>query len=232
MRNLLIITFLLSALWSSAIADIDDSTKSQIADRWQTDNYQTGADSNDFSSRGGRGRHSDISMIFESGLLVATSSSNRPEALKSSLLMADLGLLFPITDNGALGGSLFMLTDDDDTRFGVKPRYRRWLEGGHSLDLAAGFTFEKKTMFGLTYHPGLILSLSLAAKNLGSIDLVHESYRLSFEDSFGFTPSYSNKVTTVYLGITGRNWAALVPAGFYLITMLIEASSFNGFSWQ
>ncbi len=71
------------------------------------------------------------------------------------------GLMRNVGRQTALGATLFLGADEDGHRFGLKPRYRRWLNNSVSFDLGAGVLLGGENNFfnhrfpGLTSHVGL-----------------------------------------------------------------------------
>ena len=73
----------------------------------------------------------------------------------------EYGLMRNLNQKSALGAALFGGADDNGHRFGVKPRYRRWLDNSTGLDICAGVLFGgENNQFsprfpGMTSHVGL-----------------------------------------------------------------------------
>ena len=141
----------------------------------------------------------------------------------------DVGLMFNRTSKDAFGASIYLAGDDDGSRFGIRPRYRRWLTRRVALDFSAGVLFGGTDNYVKPKWPGFVASTSLAFAELISVDIHFESYR--FERTvYTFPPTNSvEKGTTssLYVGLTGRSYGAFaLPLGI-IIGFLIYSPSFN-----
>ena len=58
-----------------------------------------------------------------------------------TVLVADAGRMWNVDASHSLGGSLMLAANNEFTRVGLKPRYRRWLSRTISVDLAPGVFF-------------------------------------------------------------------------------------------
>ncbi len=73
----------------------------------------------------------------------------------------EYGLMRNLNRKSALGATFLLGADGDGHRFGVKPRFRRWLDNSISFDLGAGVLFGgENNQFnprfpGMTSHVGL-----------------------------------------------------------------------------
>jgi hypothetical protein len=73
----------------------------------------------------------------------------------------EVGRMLTMNRRSALGAALFLGTDANDMlRFGVKPRYRRWLDSKVSLEIAPGILIRggdplESTFPGVNTHVGL-----------------------------------------------------------------------------
>ncbi len=133
-----------------------------------------------------------------------------PSSLASEgepVITVELGQMFNLDRRSAVGGALYLGSDEEWSRFGLKPRYRRWLGRRTSLELAPGVLIAgehnalEPEYPGFTGHLGVNLADWLAV--VGQVEVVRfRRSRLDLEDG----------VTDVawYGGITANSYAALL----------------------
>lgn len=170
-------------------------------------------------------------LILESGLLSRISGSGQPSDKAKFLFTTDLGLMFNRSNSSAIGGSFHLAADDDGSRFGFGPRYRRWLNKGLALDLSPRLLIAGTDPGnGLTIrYPAFSFSASLAIQDLLSIDAYFEFIPYEQEVFTGIFTTEIVKGTQkgIYLGASGRSWAALAVPIAFIIAIAIEGDSYG-----
>lgn len=175
-------------------------------------------------------------LIFETGWMFNLTSAGDPQGKDGLLFTADLGVMFNRQSSNAWGGSFHIAENDDGTRFGLGPRYRKWLNKEVSFD------FSPRLMFGSGgggYYPvhrrfpGFAFSTSISFKDLISFDSYYQILPYYTTD-YNYNPSgppipsiVKGTETGLYLGISGRSYFAPVTAliGFVAV---ITVSLGNG----
>lgn len=104
-------------------------------------------------------------LLTEAELAYRFNSPPKFNNRQHSFLSWDLGIMVNRGEHSAIGGTLFLGIDDASTamRFGIRPRYRRWLSRTSSLDFSTGIFVVKpdagsERLLGLSGHVGLNLS--------------------------------------------------------------------------
>lgn len=175
-------------------------------------------------------------LVVETGYLFATNRDHTDKFPPSEFLTFDLGLIRRITQKDAIGATISILNTDEYSRFGIRSRYRRWLDKQLSLDLTAGVVLGGDESHNTNIGSGLIASASLGIRDLIAFDLllIRAKYttRNEIYDRVGTPPRIetdSFSETNIYLGITGRSYMAAVAAALWATAALVAAASFSGF---
>ena len=158
-------------------------------------------------------------LIFEFGILARVSTSGPPPGKRGGLITADLGLMFNKNKTSAIGGSLHLSNAGNEIRFGLGPRYRKWLTERVALDLSPRLLIAG-TDNGIDNHfPGFAFSAALAVNEWLSIDAYLEI--IPYERQIYLGPSNIETVkgtqTGLYLGASGRAWGVLIPSAIIVI---------------
>ncbi|HWR82221.1 MAG TPA: hypothetical protein VN285_02855 [Candidatus Deferrimicrobium sp.] len=163
-----------------------------------------------FCFRGNRSPRCRAFMIFESGILFAAHSTRR-DFDEGAVLNADLGVMVNLDSHQGLGGSVHLVYVGDDYRYGLGPRYRRWLWRQVAVDLSAYVLLGGRVQDSDIKVPGLATSVSLVLGDLISVDAYLENCRFTYTDqTYGPTGPVRavknlNK-TSLYIGVTGRSY--------------------------
>jgi len=173
-------------------------------------------------------------LIFESGLLFGAAVSGEPPDKASFLITADLGLMFNRKNSSALGGSIHLVGDDNGTRFGIGPRYRKWLTRKTALDLSPRLIFGGDDNKVHRRFPGFAFSASLSLIDLISIDsyyqiLPYNATYYYYSNPFGppIPSVVKDTETGLYFGISGRSYLAPVVPTVAIILAVIVANSLD-----
>jgi hypothetical protein len=129
---------------------------------------------------------------------------------------ADLGLMVNLSDDYALGGSLYVgfedFTDPGYWRFGIKARVRRWLTPWLSLDVAPGImgysgemggdlTFTSQ--FSLSFRDQLVLMTQLEYLRYDEYGRVLDAYAGL---RFGSQPALGAALLSGLLALFASGW--------------------------
>ena len=144
----------------------------------------------------------------------------------SEMMTGDVGLMFNINNNSAIGGTFGFFSDDDGLTFGVGPRYRKWLDRYTAIDISPRIflfsTGDRKLKF-----PVLALSGSIAFYELFSIDAYYRYAR--YTENQGLlapVPTREIEESKIHLGITGRSYLApVVPLVLLLGYLIVTGGS-------
>lgn len=169
-------------------------------------------------------------LIFDFGILGRVSASGQPPGKQGGLITSDLGLMFNNKKTSAIGGSLHLSIADNDIRFGLGPRYRKWLTERVALDLSPRLLIAG-TNNGIDNHfPGFAFSAALAVNEWLSIDAYLEIIPYERQNYLG--PSNYETVketqTGLYLGASGRAWGALIPWAIIILGAIVMSSEGGG----
>ncbi len=144
----------------------------------------------------------------------------------SEMMTGDVGLMFNINKNSAIGGTFGFFSDDDGLTFGVGPRYRKWLDRYTAIDISPRIflfsTGDRKLKF-----PVLALSGSIAFYELFSIDVYYRFAR--YTENQGLlapVPTREIEESKIHLGISGRSYfAPVVPLVLLLGYLIVTGGS-------
>ena len=146
-------------------------------------------------------------MITEFGL--ATLMKSRTGNFSASHATWDVGYMRNLGARTALGGTLFLSTDDhfDEAYFiGLKPRFRYWVWDRLHIDASVGMLLTAVGGDALSFDcPTVVGHAGIGYSDWGSIVLQYEEVKYSW--SFGYTPEtyhehnwYLGLVTGSYIG--------------------------------
>ena len=181
---------------------------------------QSGAQAEDSSNGGFRFRGKPLPEctffpIIESGGYFKIAGTGMSE-----MITGDVGLMFNINKNSAIGGTFGFFSDDYGLTFGVGPRYRKWLDRYTAIDISPRIflfrTGDRKLKF-----PVLALSGSIAFYELFSIDLYYKFVRYELRAGRTFFYPVRGTESSLHIGITGRSYLAPVMPLVLLLGYLI-----------
>ena len=142
------------------------------------------------------------------------------------MLTVDLGMMHNLNEKTAIGASFYGSTGDRAMTLGIKPRIRRWLDKSRGVDLSAGLLFYGGgvggPISGEYKWPGFISSVSVDVLRWLSADLSLETLSLNKGGS----------VTSLYLGVNGKDYAALAETGALVALLVIVLATWDsGSGW-
>lgn len=141
-------------------------------------------------------------LVTEVG--VASSLSGTPVPYFTS----EVGVMKSTASRGAVGLTLYSAMLDDDGRFGVKVRYRRWLGGRAFADAGAGVLLANAS--SRARHPGLVGHAGVGFSDWLSVNAQLEVAR--YETGW-HTTAFLGARTGTYAGFGGNLLAVI----FFLI---------------
>jgi hypothetical protein len=146
--------------------------------------------------------------------MMELSSGGKRPGKEDFIFVADFGMMFNRGMNQAWGGSFHLAADDDGSRFGIGPRYRRWFKNNIALDIAPRLMFGGSSNYSVQRKfPGLALSASISVKELVSFDAYYQMlpYRQEVYNPLTFqTNEIDETETGFYFGVTGRSYLSPV----------------------
>lgn len=108
-------------------------------------------------------------MLTEFGYARRLNDSQRAGSSGRWLLGGELGLMVNRGERSALGGAFFLGAEDAGTRWGFRPRYRRWLEDGLVLDVAPGILFAGQLGQFEPKFPGFSGQVALGYRDIAAV---------------------------------------------------------------
>jgi hypothetical protein len=123
-------------------------------------------------------------IITEMGTLYRLDDYPFPVDIDHLAFSFDVGWMKNLDRRRAVGVTGYALVNDDFTRFGIRPRYRRWLSQHTSLDISPGILLAGEDP-DITYDPpGFILGVTANAEDLIAVTVETEYSRYSTYDVF------------------------------------------------
>ena len=169
-------------------------------------------------------------LIYESGLLSRISGSGQPSSLSKFLITTDLGLMFNRSNSSAIGASFHLAADDDNARFGIGLRYRKWLTKKSALDLSPRLLIAGNARIRTFRFPGFAFSASYSIYELLSIDAYFDIIRYEkkiYSASIPYETTVNKTQTGLYLGASGRSWAVLALPIVLIVAIVIYGGDFG-----
>jgi hypothetical protein len=161
-------------------------------------------------------------FLLESGWKWRVAESNIRADKKDWLFTADWGYMRNLNRKSSLGATLFVGADDDAGQFGIRPRYRVWLDRQVSLDLSPGIIFAGDDNHADLKFPGFVATASIGIGDRFAFSLQYQAIR------FAPLPSmYPDRLpppgtqSALYMGPTFGSWAAIA---WPVVMMIIYAS--------
>ena len=141
-----------------------------------------------------------------------------------ALFSLQFGPMWNISEHDALGGTLMIGGTDGGARFALTPRYRRWFSHALSLDLRAGMLSAASSGTDMKF-PGFVGGAAISLWDVLSLDLTWELYqtkrKMDFDEQTGnWEPEASTTVSDLYIGLSGRSYAAWVAPVATLVVLL------------
>lgn len=163
-------------------------------------------------------------MIYEIGFKTQVFGPRRYEDAYQ-MWRVDLGMMHNLNEKTAIGASLYGSTGFRASTLGIKPRIRRWLDKSRGVDFSAGLLFlshGNSPNSGKYKWPGFISSVSVDMFRWLSADLSLETLSLNKGGS----------VTSLYLGVNGKDYAALAETGALVALLVIVLATWDSeFGW-
>lgn len=129
---------------------------------------------------------------------------------------AQVGAMVNRGSRSALGGTIFFGGEDDGSRWGLRPRYRRWLTKTMAVDLAPGIVFAGSNDRFEPRYPGFSGEAGLAVQDL-----------LALTAEFEVIPSHTHGTRTEWFaGVRGGSGLGVVGGlgTVVLLAILVSAS--------
>jgi hypothetical protein len=145
--------------------------------------------------------------------------------------------LGPLFNRGewAWGVAVMASADEEGARWGIRPRYRRWLEPGVALDLGVGMLIGGETGYAEQHYPGLSALIGLTFGNLLGVNLELQAISTSQEYSplslRAIAPGDRHKSVDFawLLGAKLSGAGALVLTTAEVLALMVACSSYQGF---
>lgn len=148
------------------------------------------------------------------------------------LFSAELGFMHNFTTRSSLGLTLYGSGDDDAGQFGLRARYRFWINRIMSLDISPGVLFAGSDNYMNPQYPGFIGSIALGFNDILAISLLVQvisfenlgySVDLPYTEEDKFIFLEEGTQTSWYVGIRGGSLtAAVIPI---VLTVLYAATA-------
>jgi len=167
-----------------------------------------------------------ISPYLKSGYYFNISPPNELEKIRTNVLSFEIGFIYRIRNKIAFGTSFLILATEEDERFGIQARYRKWLNNHLSLELTTGILFKRIDSDNISNGTGLVSNVSLNIDDLLSIDLMFDYLKYN---GLYKGKHYSKNTSSLFLGISGCSYFSLVIPIIVGLVVLEEVASFEGF---
>ncbi|UCF39852.1 MAG: hypothetical protein JSW43_08900 [Gemmatimonadota bacterium] len=182
--------------------------------------------------------HRGVSILYEA--TIGTRLNRQPDpGVEDTRWFAswDLGLMAQRGD-WAWGATLLAHADEDGTRWGIRPRYRRWLGGKTTLDLGAGVLLGGGTNYGVQSYPGFTGLVALSHGRWLGVSLELHAIRTAQALSHYYDPVLGERYDAaasgvdwgVYLGFRLNGVGALVASAAELVLGMAAAAALSS-SW-
>ncbi len=148
----------------------------------------------------------------------------------------ELGPMFN-RGSSAWGATLLGAADEDGSRWGVRPRYRKWLGTRASLDLGAGVLIGGSSNGVEQTYPGFTGLLGLRYGDWLGVNLEIHAIPTAQAERYYYDPATSQERTAaareftdwgVHLGARVGGLAAVLVSAAELVLVVIAASSYSG----
>lgn len=159
-------------------------------------------------------------MVYEIGFKMQVFGPSFRYKDAYQMWTVDLGMMHNLNEKTAIGASLYGSSGFLASTLGIKPRIRRWLDKSRGVDFSAGLLFlshGNSPYSGKYKWPGFISSVSVDMFRWLSADLSLETLSLNKGGS----------VTSLYLGVNGKDYAALAETGFLVALVAIVLLTWN-----
>jgi len=145
------------------------------------------------------------------------AQSNIDANKRKWLFTADWGYMRNLNPRSSLGATLYFGGDDDVGVFGVRPRYRLWLDRQAALDLSAGIILSGNDVFSPLKFPGFVASASIGIGDWMAFSLHYQAIRFSAQP-------YMYGQSSLYAGLRLGSWAALAVPPLAVLIIAVQAA--------
>jgi hypothetical protein len=180
--------------------------------------------------------HRGTSILYETA--IGTRLNQQPDpGVADTRWFANWDLGF-MANRGtwAWGATVLANVDEDGSRWGIRPRYRRWLGGKTALDLGTGILLGGGTNYGVQSYPGLTGLVAVSHGSWLGVSLEVQA----IQTAHNVESSYSNPVLgeqrvigasgidwSIYLGFRLNGVGALVANAAELVLGIAAAASMD-----
>jgi hypothetical protein len=162
-------------------------------------------------------------VVTEMGALYRLDDYPFPVDVEPLVFSFDVGWMKNLDRRRAVGVTGYALANDDFTRFGIRPRYRRWLSQNTSLDISPGILLAGEDP-DITYDPpGFVFGVTANAQDLIAVTLEAECARYRTYDVFT-GESGAPTDWTVRGGAKLGSGLGVVGAAILGVALLVELS--------
>jgi len=168
--------------------------------------------------------------VLETGWCLLQKESNVREEKKRFLFTADVGYMRNITANSAVGATAYVGADDDAGQFGLRLRYRRWLNRDVSLDVSPGILLTGEDNRVTPSFPGFVGTLTLGFADWAGITVLYQAIRYE-RSNFDYAIADSGTQKSLYIGARFGSYAAIVFPAILLAIYAAESGSDQAAGW-
>jgi hypothetical protein len=108
----------------------------------------------------------------------------------------------------AWGAGVMVAADEDGWRWGVRPRYRRWLSPTTALDFGAGILLDGKTSYGEQHYPGFTGLVGLSYGDWLGVNIELQAIRTSTISYGEYQPAQG--IDAPHVTTTATDWGLVV----------------------
>jgi hypothetical protein len=180
--------------------------------------------------------HRGTSILYETAIGTRLNQQPDPGVSDTRWFASwDLGFMANRGD-WAWGATVLANVDEDGSRWGVRPRYRRWLGRKTALDLGAGILLGGGTNYGVQSYPGFTGLVAVSHGGWLGVSLEVQALQTSRDPGHYYDPALGEQQVIgassmdwgIYLGFRLNGVGALVASAAELVLALAAAASLSG----
>jgi hypothetical protein len=165
--------------------------------------------------------------VLQAGTLFKLNRDDVLDEESGGIVALDLGGMANVGRRTALGGSIYLGLDPDQSRFGVKLRARRWLSRSLGLDLAPGIIVngDQRDKGRLYSYPGFVGELGLSLGDRVAITGQVETRTMARHENVAWSSSGNPTLPYPWSKKTEATWSlgAKFGGGFSLPGLIASA---------
>ena len=160
--------------------------------------------------------------VFETAIKKRLTNNQKFYNDNDFLLTFETGYMKNISPKTSVGGTMYLGADDDGSVFGLKFRYRYWLNRQVSIDLSPGLILSSSYNNMIIKKPSFLATASIGLKDLIAFDVQFQA--LKYQSNYYNAAPTSRTKTDLYMGVRLGSEAAVVGTAVVIVAGLIALS--------